>query len=80
MLDYSEPNRAERSRPDVEKSWLLFEGVDTSLYDLMRKSKIEKAIVEKHPRKHTRVEIEAILNYATSVPSASCDTSYACAA
>ena len=32
VLDFSEPNRA-------EKSWLLFEGVDTFLYDLMRKSK-----------------------------------------
>ena len=26
-------------RRQTEKSWLLFEGVDTSLYDLMRKSK-----------------------------------------
>ena len=31
VLDYSEPNRAERSRPDVEESWLLFEGIDTFL-------------------------------------------------
>ena len=30
-----------RDRGQTEKSWLLFEGVDTSLYDLMRKSKIE---------------------------------------
>ena len=37
VLDYTEPSRAERSRPD-EKSW-LFEGIDTFLYDLMRKSK-----------------------------------------
>ena len=30
-----------RDRGQTEKSWLLFEGVDTFLYDLMRKSKIE---------------------------------------
>ena len=41
VLDYSEPSRAERSRPDVKESWLLFEGIDTFLYDIMRKSKIE---------------------------------------
>ena len=29
-----------RDRGQTEKSWLLFEGVDTFLYDLMRKSKI----------------------------------------
>ena len=38
VLDYSEPSRAERSRRDGE-SWLLFEGIDTFLYGLMRKSK-----------------------------------------
>ena len=31
-----------RDRGQTEKSWLLFEGVDTSLYDLMRKSKNRK--------------------------------------
>ena len=36
VLDYSEPSRAERSRPDGE-SWLLFEGTDTFLYGLTRK-------------------------------------------
>ena len=30
-----------RDRGQTEKSWLLFEGIDTFLYDLMRKSKIE---------------------------------------
>jgi hypothetical protein len=28
-----------RDRGQTEESWLLFEGIDTSLYDLMRKSK-----------------------------------------
>ena len=28
-----------RDRGQTEKSWLLFEGVDTSLYEVMRKSK-----------------------------------------
>ena len=37
MLDYSEPSRAERSRPDGGKL-AVFEGIDTFLYDLMRKS------------------------------------------
>ena len=41
MLDYSEPSRAERSRGQREECWLLLEGVDMFLYDLMRKSKIE---------------------------------------
>ena len=31
-----------RDRGQTEESWLLFEGIDTFLYDLMRKSKIEK--------------------------------------
>jgi len=30
-----------RDRGQTEESWLLFEGIDTFLYDLMRKSKIE---------------------------------------
>ena len=29
-----------RDRGQTEKSWLLFEGADTSLYDLMKKSKM----------------------------------------
>ena len=29
-----------RDRGQTEESWLLFEGIDTFLYDLMRKSKI----------------------------------------
>ena len=33
-----------RDRGQTEESWLLFEGVDTFLYDLMRKSKIEIAL------------------------------------
>ena len=41
VLDYSEPSRAWRDRGQTEKSWLLFEGTDTFLYGLMRKSKIE---------------------------------------
>ncbi len=28
-----------RDRGQTEESWLLFEGIDTFLYDLMRKSK-----------------------------------------
>ena len=36
VLDYTEPSRAERSRPDGEK-WL--EGIGTFLYDLTRKSR-----------------------------------------
>ena len=31
-----------RDRVQTEKSWLLFEGIDTFLYDLMRKSKIDR--------------------------------------
>ena len=31
-----------RDRGQTEESWLLFEGIDTFLYDLMRKSKIER--------------------------------------
>ena len=34
-----------RDRGQTEKSWLLFEGIDTFLYDLTRKSKIEIAYV-----------------------------------
>ena len=35
-------SQAERGdRGQTEKSWLLFEGIDTFLYDLMRKPKIE---------------------------------------
>ena len=30
-----------RDRGQTEESWLLFEGIDTLLYDIMRKSKIE---------------------------------------
>ena len=30
-----------RDRGQTEESWLLFEGIDTFLYDLMRKSKID---------------------------------------
>ena len=44
--DYSEPSRAERSRPDGE-SWLLFEGIDMFLYDLTRKSKRKENVSEK---------------------------------
>ena len=33
-----------RDRGQTEESWLLFEGIDTFLYDLMRKSKIETAL------------------------------------
>ena len=33
-----------RDRGQTEESWLLFEGIDTFLYDLMRKSKIEKSV------------------------------------
>ena len=29
-----------RDRGQTEESWLLFEGIDTFLYDLMRKSKM----------------------------------------
>ena len=34
-----------RDRGQTEESWLLFEGIDTFLYDLMRKSKIENYII-----------------------------------
>jgi len=30
-----------RDRGQTEKSWLLFEGIDTFLYDLTRKSKTD---------------------------------------
>ena len=42
-----------RDRGQTEKSWLLFEGVDTSLYDLMRKSKITSLRMHKS-RKNRR--------------------------
>ena len=32
--------QSQAERGQTEKSWLLFEGIDTLLYDLMRKSKI----------------------------------------
>ena len=35
-----------RDRGQTEESWLLFEGIDTFLYDLMRKSKIYGEIGE----------------------------------
>ena len=38
VLDYSEPSRAERSRPDGEKL-LLFEGIDKFLYGLPSSSR-----------------------------------------
>ena len=34
-----------RDRGQTEKSWLLFEEIDTFLYDLTRNSKIEKLVV-----------------------------------
>ena len=43
LPDFSEPSRADRDRGQTEESWLLFEGIDTFLYDLMRKSKIDRA-------------------------------------
>ena len=39
VLDYSKPSRARRDRGQTGEIWLLFEGIDTFLYDLMRKSK-----------------------------------------
>ena len=41
MLDFPEPSSERRDRGQTEESWLLFEGIDTFLYGLMRKSKIE---------------------------------------
>ena len=34
-----------RDRGQTEESWLLFEGIDTFLYDLMRKSKLKNKYV-----------------------------------
>ena len=36
-----------RDRGQTEESWLLFEGIGTFLYDLMRKSKIYQTKIER---------------------------------
>ena len=57
-----------RDRGQTGKSWLLFEGVDTFLYDLMRKSKIEKVKAKVYEQPLKILKCDELTNIVDEVP------------